>query len=108
MALRNELMKHFYEQKILSKVFVALKGDKKFPVKIRSSKSESCIYNESNSFNFLDRILCPNCKNRIIFESIQLPFIQLPFCTIDCKINYKIFGKHKSCYKKKEYGITIR
>mgnify|MGYP001158450884 FL=1 len=103
MALRNELMKHFYEQKILSKVFVALKGDKKFPVKIRSSKSESCIYNESNSFNFLDRILCPNCKNRIIFESELLPF-----CTIDCKINYKIFGKHKSCFKKIEHGIKIR
>ena len=103
MALRKELNEHFNELEILSKVFVALKGDKKFPVKIRSSKSESCIYNENKSFNFLDRVLCPNCKNRIIFESELLPF-----CTIDCKINYNIFGKYKSCYKKKEYGITIR
>lgn len=103
MALRKELNEHFYELKILSKVFVALKGDKKFPVKIRSTKSESYIYNENKSFNFLDRVLCPNCKKRIIFESVQLPF-----CTIDCKKSYELVGKYKSCYKKKEYGITIR
>ena len=103
MALRKELNEHFNELEILSKVFVALRGDKKFPVKIRLIKSDSCIYNENKSFNFLDRILCPNCKNRIIFESVQLPF-----CTIDCKKSYELIGKYNSCYKKKEYGITIR